>query len=134
MKNINLFIDNYFAWGIWQKIGLTGNREITLEEIDTFAKEVVKNAKEIGITVKSNFSRDMTYRFLDEYCDYISLKNGHCMKSLKLNDEISQEACLEIFHMCVLPNEIIKVLSDEKIGKTVFKQEKDISVNEECAL
>ena len=56
------------------------------------------------------------------------------MKFLKLNDEISQEDCLEIFHMCVLPNEIIKVLSDEKIGKTVFKQEKDISVNEECAL
>lgn len=135
MKKVDLFIKDFFAWGIYQKIQLTGNREITLDEIENFAKEVTKVASEKEITIRTHFSRDLTYQFLDEYSDYVSLKNGNCIKSLKLNDEITQENCFDVFNMCVLPNEAIKILSNENVGKTVFKQEKSkAQINNERAL
>lgn len=122
MKTANLFLENFFAWGVLQKIHLTGNREITLEEIDVFAKEVVKKANDKGIKIITNFSRHLTYRFIDEYSSFVSLKNGHCLKSLKLKEGISEQDCLEIFNMGSMPNELVNLLCDESIGRKVFEK------------
>ena len=126
-KIANLELEDAFAWGVWQKIRLTGNREITFKEIEAFAKIVTKRAtEELGYKIHFNFSRDLTNKFLRYYQNYVT-----CTKdSIKLNDNISYEEALEIFYMSSAPVGLTLLLLDDNIGKQIFDH-KELLNNEE---
>lgn len=116
-----LGIEDFFIWGIWQKINSTGNRKITLKEIEDFADIVSKEAKKIDIEVKCNFSRNETQKFINEYGDFITYDGDYYkLNYLKLNDNISYEQSLDLFHMGVINYKLVKILTDKKIGQTIF--------------
>lgn len=116
-----LGIEDFFIWGVWQKINLTGNRKITLKEIEDFAHIVSKEAKKIDIEVICNFSRNETQKFISEYDNFITYDGDYYkLNYLKLNDDISYEQSLDLFHMGVINYKLIKILTNKKIGQSIF--------------
>ena len=121
MKKIaNLGLEDAFAWGVCQKIRLTGDREISFEEIAQFAAIVTERAiNELHYDkIWFNFSRDNTNKFLNEYQDYVTRNES----SIRLNDGLSYEDVLEIFHMGLIPLDLHTILLDDEIGKQIFGQ------------
>lgn len=116
-KIANLELEDAFAWGVWQKIRLTGNREITFEEIEKFALAVTKKAtEELGYRISFMFSRVLTNKFLNQYREYVTYKDT----SLKLNDNITYKEALDIFSMGVIAPDLLIVMLDDKIGTQIF--------------
>lgn len=123
-KIANLYIEDFFAWGIWQKICITGVRYITFTELENFAHEVGKVAKANGYKFTTNFSKDLTIQFFNKYKNYIT----HDKNSITLNDSITYEELLNIFNMGVVSYDIVKIMLDKNIGKKVFVEKEVINV------
>lgn len=120
-KIANLYLEDLFAWGVWQKIRLTNNREITFKEIEDFALEVGKQAKLKGIKYNAYLNRDLTNQFICEYKKYITVSD----KSLTLNGEINYKQSLNIFHMGTVSLDMLPILLNDNIGKKIFKQKEN---------
>lgn len=120
-KIANFYLEDLFAWGVWQKIRLTNNREISFREIEDFSLEVGKEAKLKGINYTTYLSRDLTSQFLSEYKNFVS----HTDKSIKLNDGINYKQALNIFHMGTVSFDMLPILLNDNIGKKIFKQKEN---------
>ena len=116
-----LELEDAFAWGVWQKIRLTGNREITFKELEEFARAVTKQAYEkLGYDqIWFKFNRDNTIKFYNYYRDYTT----HTDNSIKLNDNLTYEDTLKIFPMGVVPVDLLPILLDDNIGEKIFANE-----------
>ena len=124
-KIANLYLEDLFAWGVWQKIRLTNNREISFREIEDFSLEVGKEAQQKGIKYTTYLSRDLTNKFLNNYEEFVTSTD----KSIKLNDGIDYKQSLDIFSMGTISIDMLKILLDDKIGKKVFMQENNSTNN-----
>lgn len=118
MKIISkLDIKDFFAWGVWQKINLTGNREISFEEIEKFANEVKNSVEEKeDFECIVNLNEELNAKILKRFDRYLSHNN----KGVRLNDNMSFEDSKKAFLMEAVPRAYISILSDKKIGEKVF--------------
>ena len=115
-KIANLYIDDFFPWGVWQKINLTGDREMSFGEIKTYADLVDKLAQSQGVQTRVNFGRNEINHFLNMYSEYLTYDDN----SIMLNDNVSYEDSLEIFHMGATPLFIVELLINQDIAQTMF--------------
>jgi len=115
-KVANLFIDDFFSWGVWQKINLTGDRKMSYAEIKQYADLVGKLAQSQGVKTRVNFGRNEINHFLNIYSDYLTYDDN----SIKLNDNVSYEDSLEIFHMGATPLFIVLLLINQDIAQALF--------------
>ena len=111
-----LFINDFFSWGVWQKINLTGNREISFEEIEKFANEVKNEIEKKDYECEIHLEKVMNERVLKFYKNYITKTDN----KIRLNDGITFEESKNIFLMNAVPSAYIEVFTDKKIGEKVF--------------
>ncbi len=122
MKKIaHLGIEDAFAWGVCQKIRLTGEREISYVEIEKFSRVVSQRGRdELGYDkIWFDFNRDETQKFLSRYSEHIT----HTDDGIRLNDNFSYADTLKAFNMGSVPMDLIPILLDDNIGEQIFDQE-----------
>ena len=118
MRETFLLVDDYFAYAIWQKINLTGQRVINIEELKLFASEVAKEALKMGQKATPLINGYFINEFVTDYRQYVSY-NKH-EKTFCLNDGISMEQTMKIFRMGTLNNNLKEIMSCDRLGKSIF--------------
>lgn len=122
----NIYAGDIFAWGLIRKAFLMGEREITYRELKDFKSKVISAITKNGYNCCVYDWGDYVDEFLYYNQNYITYDDN----GIKLNDEITYEKALDVFHIGSLSLDLLLVLcQDENIWKATIKEEQK---QEEC--
>ncbi len=115
----NLDVEDAFAWGMFQKIRILGQKQISIEELCKFADAVIELSKaKLKFIPKFSFGQLEFDNFFNRYGDYVTANND----IIKLNEKLEAYDLFDIFSMGIIPLDMVKIMKDKELGKKVFKK------------
>lgn len=116
---VNLDVEDAFAWGMFQKIRILGQKQISIEELCKFADAVIELSKaKLKFIPKFSFGQLEFDNFFNRYGDYVTANND----IIKLNEKLEAYDLFDIFSMGIIPLDMVKIMKDKELGKKVFKK------------